>query len=199
MILSSTGGATSPAAGNYSYASGDTITISETPSNGYQWSHWTINGSNGGNANPLTFIITGNTTVQPVFSVINTPPPPPPPGSSFTLTVLVTNKTQGVLGALVSVSGGYLGSTDATGTVAFSLPGGFYTVGVVYDGVSQSKTVNLTADHQLTFDISSNSTSSPSGLQWLIGVAPWWFWILVTSIGVVAVAAIVVKVKGKKP
>jgi hypothetical protein len=199
LIAAITGGTTNPIAGLYTnYTTGDTVTVYETPSSGYQWSRWFVNSSLAGSANPLTFNITGYTIVQPMFTPIIIIIPPPP-SSSFTLIVLVTNKTQNVQGAVITISGGYLGTTDTGGTAIFSLPESIYVVAMVYDGITQSKTLNLTSDQQLTFDISSPSPPPSNPIvEWIVGVKPWWFWLVVVAIGIVVVAAIVVRVKGKK-
>jgi hypothetical protein len=168
-IASGAHGTTSPADGIYSHLSGETVTISGTPNNGYQLHHWIVNGSSGITGNPLTFTITGNTTVQPVFSLISSPPPL---NSAFTMVVLVTNQNQNVSGAVVAVTGGYSGITN-NGNAIFVLPTSTYTVSVTYLGKTQSKTVDLNADQQVIFDLSATSQSSltPTALDIAIAIA----------------------------
>jgi hypothetical protein len=69
-VSSGVGGTTNPVTGTYTtYTPGSTVTIYETASSGYDWSNWLVNGSSSGSGNPLSFTITGDTTVQPVFSL----------------------------------------------------------------------------------------------------------------------------------
>lgn len=71
IILGNTGGNTNPLAGNYSFPTNSTVTIYENYSAGYSFGHWLVNSSSDGSSNPLVFIITGDTDVQPVFIETN--------------------------------------------------------------------------------------------------------------------------------
>ena len=56
--------------GDGTYNSGSTISISATPSNGYQFSHWS--GDASGSSNPLSITINEDTSIVANFSVIGT-------------------------------------------------------------------------------------------------------------------------------
>jgi hypothetical protein len=55
--------------GNGTYTSGSTISISATPANGYQFSHWS--GDTSGNSNPTSITINQDTSVIANFTEIN--------------------------------------------------------------------------------------------------------------------------------
>lgn len=69
-ITSSTGGTTNPSAGTYTYANGSMASVTALPSPGYQFSSWILNGSPAGSANPISILMAGNYTLQPVFAQI---------------------------------------------------------------------------------------------------------------------------------
>jgi len=66
-IAASGNGTTSPAAGTNSYAAGTTVNVTATPSSGYVFSGWS--GAASGTSNPVSIVITGNTTLTASFSV----------------------------------------------------------------------------------------------------------------------------------
>jgi hypothetical protein len=61
---------TGSVSGAGSYESGSTISISATPSNGYQFSHWS--GDASGSSNPLSITINQDTSIVANFSVTGT-------------------------------------------------------------------------------------------------------------------------------
>ena len=65
---SPTEGGTVTGAGTYE--SGSTVTCTATPSTGYKFSHWLVNGVNSGSSNPISGALTSDTTVTAVFEKI---------------------------------------------------------------------------------------------------------------------------------
>lgn len=59
----------SPAGG--SYAPGTVITLTASPNASYRFERWTINGADGGTANPRTLTVTTNLTVDAQFSFVD--------------------------------------------------------------------------------------------------------------------------------
>jgi uncharacterized repeat protein (TIGR02543 family) len=61
-------GSTSPAAGSYTYNQGASVQVTATPSTGWQFSRWTLDGSSAGSANPITVTMGSAHTLQAVFN-----------------------------------------------------------------------------------------------------------------------------------
>lgn len=64
------GGTLSIAPGSYEYAKGDTVTITATPSSGYTFERWEVDGSPAGTSTSLTITMDRAHTVKAVFSRI---------------------------------------------------------------------------------------------------------------------------------
>jgi len=110
IVISGTGGTTNPTAGTYTnYTVGSTVTIYETPNSGYAFSSWLVNGTDGGSTIPLSFTITGNTTVQPVFS------------ANPTLVIV-----SGTGGTTNPIAGTYINFTSGSTVNITETPGGLY-------------------------------------------------------------------------
>jgi hypothetical protein len=71
-LESSVNGTTTPAAGNYSHAGGDTMNLTATPNANYRFEHWLVNGA-ANTANPLTLTVTSDVTAVPIFSLVTSP------------------------------------------------------------------------------------------------------------------------------
>jgi hypothetical protein len=71
-ISATTGGTTNPAAGIYPYASGTSVTPTATPSSGYKFDNWIVDGATASNS---TVVMNTNHTVQAIFSLIQITPP----------------------------------------------------------------------------------------------------------------------------
>jgi hypothetical protein len=65
-ILPSNNGMTTPAAGTYSYNYGTNVTITASPTSGYEFDHWLLDNANV-TGNPTNVTIDGNHTLQPIF------------------------------------------------------------------------------------------------------------------------------------
>jgi hypothetical protein len=73
-ISANAGGTTNPAPGSYNVAEGSSVAVRAVPNSGYRLARWVLNGTDSGNAESISFIMSGNPTLQAVFEVI--PPPP---------------------------------------------------------------------------------------------------------------------------
>jgi hypothetical protein len=115
-------GTTTPSPGSYWYDSGSSVTVSETPSAGYTFSYWSLDGINVGSTSSYTVTMGAPHTLTAVFT-----------GATYTLTVYVykegtTNvKFQGIP---VKVDGTTY-YTDSQGKVSVSVSYGSHTVEVV--------------------------------------------------------------------
>jgi len=113
-VLSSMGGTTNPAAGNYTYDDGKTITITATADdNGFFFAHWILTADEGSRTsldNPLSLPAIGGEqyTIQPVFDVIT------PVG----VTILPTDLSTFAIVVVLPGSGGT--TTPAAGTYALA-------------------------------------------------------------------------------
>lgn len=104
-VTASPNGVTTPAANAYTYNLGETVTLTATPSEGYTFSYWLVNGQQQLD-NPLTLTVLGDTTVTPVFTLSTQPPPPPPSGLPISAKQAVqgTGVVAIVIGAIVMVA-----------------------------------------------------------------------------------------------
>lgn len=59
--------------GGGTYESGSTVTATAIPNDGYIFSHWLINGADSGSSNPISGVLTSDTTVIAVFEKISRP------------------------------------------------------------------------------------------------------------------------------
>jgi hypothetical protein len=101
VVLSATGGTTTPEAGRYALGSADTLMLTATPVSGWQFSHWVISGTPMDHG-AFSFTATptdnpynvnhgyGNTySYQPVFTPIGTTEPTPIPEFSSIATIII--------------------------------------------------------------------------------------------------------------
>jgi parallel beta-helix repeat protein len=70
-IVSPPGGTTAPPPGNYSYTYGANASIAAIPDASYILNNWLLDNNNVGSTNPITILMTGNHTLQPVFTETN--------------------------------------------------------------------------------------------------------------------------------
>jgi parallel beta-helix repeat protein len=71
-ITTTTGGTTNPPIGSYKHSKGQNIPVSATPSSGYIFDHWELNGTNIGTANPTKITINANYVLHAVFKLAYT-------------------------------------------------------------------------------------------------------------------------------
>jgi uncharacterized repeat protein (TIGR02543 family) len=80
------GGNTSPPPGTYQYNKGSTVTLKATPSPGYSFLFWVINGVTKYD-NPATITLNSDTIADAHFTY----PTPPTPPATYTLTISATD------------------------------------------------------------------------------------------------------------
>ncbi len=59
--------------GGGTYENGSTVTATAIPNEGFIFSHWLINGADSGSSNPISGVLTADTTVTAVFEKISRP------------------------------------------------------------------------------------------------------------------------------
>ncbi len=64
----SVGGTTSPPSGTYQYDVNSNLTIQAIPETGKQFSHWLLNGTNGGDSNPYQLTMNANYNLTAIFT-----------------------------------------------------------------------------------------------------------------------------------
>jgi PKD repeat protein len=73
-IETTTGGTTSPTPGTYTYAAGTQVQVTASPSSGYVFDHWELNGTNVGTATTYTVTMNANYVLKAFFRAAPTPP-----------------------------------------------------------------------------------------------------------------------------
>ena len=71
-ITATASGATNPAQGTYTYSGGITVDVTATPSAGYRFDHWILDGSNAGTVNHISVLMDKNHNLQAVFAETHT-------------------------------------------------------------------------------------------------------------------------------
>ncbi len=77
IIDSTVGGTTHPSPGTYTYENGTVVSVIAIPEEGYQFSHWLLNGTTLTD-NPINITMTSNYNLTAIFTL-----PPPPPSVPF--------------------------------------------------------------------------------------------------------------------
>ena len=124
------------------YNIGDNVTVTATPSNGYQFSRWTdVTGSTVSTSNPYSFVAATDITLQAVF--IN--------GSAdtYTITVDVNDSTMGT-----AMGSGSYAAGDVAVLTAYAFPG-YRFVNWTQNGI------NLGSDNPFTMTVTNNSAAYP--------------------------------------
>jgi Divergent InlB B-repeat domain len=80
-------GTTDPSSGSYRYYQVVTVPVQATPSSGWVFDHWLLDGSNIGSQNPYTVNMNDNHQLKAVFTQ-GQPTTPQPPSSKYELSVL---------------------------------------------------------------------------------------------------------------
>jgi len=158
-------GITSPAPGEYWYDFGATQPVTATPTSGNQLSHWELDGSNVGSANPYTITINMAHTLTAVFEkqkvdhfIISEISSPQTVGVAFTITITAVD-------AAGQTVAGYTGPntlTDTTGTItptSITFTGGVWTGSVTITKAQTGVTITTTGNGKTgisnSFDVSS--------------------------------------------
>jgi hypothetical protein len=71
-VTATASGATNPAQGTYTYSGGITVDVTATPSAGYRFDHWVLDGSNAGTVNHISVLMDKNHNLQAVFAETHT-------------------------------------------------------------------------------------------------------------------------------
>jgi hypothetical protein len=79
-VTTGSGGTTNPSAGSYSEASGSTVTVTASPSPGYIFGNFTLDGIVS-TANPITVTMNSNHALSAFFAPSSSPPPSPQPSN----------------------------------------------------------------------------------------------------------------------
>jgi hypothetical protein len=106
-ITATAGGTTDPEPGTYTYPSGSYADVMALPSANYMFSHWILDGSPAGSANPISVLMNRNRTLQAVFYLIN-----------YTLTITATagGTTTPAPGTYIHASGSQVSVTAIPNT-----------------------------------------------------------------------------------
>jgi hypothetical protein len=103
-ITSGSGGTTNPSAGSYYEASGSTVTVTASPSPGYSFSNFTLDGIVS-TANPITVTMNSNHALSAFFVPGSSPPPlPQPSNQGICFACLLSSRTLANVG-LVAATG----------------------------------------------------------------------------------------------
>jgi PKD repeat protein len=101
-IEATTGGTTSPAPGTYTYAAGTQVQVTASPSPGYIFDHWELNGTNVGTATTYTVNVNANYVLKAFFKAV---PAMPVGGHSFSITPKSTTLQLTVYTTIVALLG----------------------------------------------------------------------------------------------
>jgi hypothetical protein len=140
LILSTTaGGSICPVPGSYTYAKGSIVQINETASAGYQFDHWTLDGTNAGSNSSLNVLVDNDHTLQATFARI--------------VKLTITSAT----GGTTTPSAGVYSYMQGTSAQVNASPNANYVLtGWLLDGAQ----VNVTG--QITVLMDSNHTLQPT-------------------------------------
>jgi hypothetical protein len=72
-ITTTSGGSTSPASGVHMKDEGQTVQVVATPSSGYIFANWILDGANAGSANPISVLMNADHNLNAVFDAQTTP------------------------------------------------------------------------------------------------------------------------------
>lgn len=131
-ILSASGGSTSPPAGTSIHPNGATVTVTASPSLGYRFTNWVLDGTPMFE-NPINILMSRDHTLQPVFSSVT-----PPPTGAGTLHVNAIKDSVEVAAQIEIVGVGPFVSPFSV-----NLPVGNYTLNASYLGRFQVKTAQI--------------------------------------------------------
>lgn len=137
-INPSTGGSTSPNSGSYTYVYGETAHVTATPSTGYNFDHWLLDGQSAGSSSSIDVQMTANHTLAAVFTPI-----------TYTLTV-----NSAVGGSTTPTAGSYTYNYGQAATVTAIAATDYRFVNWILDGQNatsgSSISIQMIANHVLT-------------------------------------------------
>jgi len=139
LNVSVVGSGTTNNTGIHSYASGTSVTVTETPDDGYEFDHWVLDGSSAGSSTSIPVTMNSDHTLVAVFK----------PLPYYTLTIQTTN------GGTTNPSPGNISYVKGTNVTVSALPSSGYMFDHwVLDGSSAGSsatcTVTMNSDHTIT-------------------------------------------------
>jgi hypothetical protein len=158
---------TGPTATNINVIVGSEVTLTATPSSGYVFSQWLVNGSSI-SANPITLTINGPTTIEAVFRQV-----------SYYVYVTVTNDSLGA-GWLITSSVDSVGGSGNVFNTQLRIGGPTDTITASITGnpsgyVCQINPISLEAQAGNTYTFTINCISNtPTQTQWWQWLWNWW-------------------------
>jgi uncharacterized repeat protein (TIGR02543 family) len=125
LTISVTGsGSTNPTIGSSSYASGSIVQVAATPSSGWQFSHWHLDGVDSGTTSPTTVTMNSAHTLEAVFTSTGVTPTHilSVTGSTYYLKVVATGATTSSTSIQTLVNSIPNGATVQVDTGTYYLP-----------------------------------------------------------------------------
>jgi len=149
-IKAGVGGSTSPVPGSYGpYSYGASLTVTATPSSGYRFESWLVDGITY-YANPLTLTVNTDLSLTATFSAI--------PTSTLSGTVSNAETNVPIAGATITLDGN-VASTGSDGKFSLTVNAGVYTLTVKVGGYQDYlETVDLSKGGTVTKDVKLSKT-----------------------------------------
>jgi hypothetical protein len=136
-------GSTSVTPGVYDYNQGVAVPITASPTTGYLFDHWILDGSNSGSTNPISITMSANHVLKAVFTVV------PKPTTAYKLTI----QTPDGSGGTIPSTGNYVYDHIVTVPVTANPLNGWLFDHWIFDGNSIGSanpyTVNMNMNHTL--------------------------------------------------
>jgi len=132
----------------WQFPTGDTLTITDTPNTSYIFGSWLLNNTVN-TSNPVAIVLTGGTNLTLASASTGSGGGGGGGGgggitqSTFILTVTVENGTQ-LLPNIQVTCGSQNAYTNQYGVATFQVVIGSYTVSATYEGITKTKTINIT-------------------------------------------------------
>lgn len=150
IIQSDNGGTTDPGAGNYTYLYGEEANVTATPSEGYSFSHWLLDGAVNSTSSTIILTMDENHTLTPVFTQNQIPPLPP---SQYQITII---SSQGDSNGTYTVYAGDSFTASATSPVNVDSSRRWICTGYkIDDGPAITGTnytfTDINSNHEITF------------------------------------------------
>ena len=159
-IQSGAGGNTNPSPGIYPYYEGATVQVTASPSSGYYFNHWVLDGTEY-TTNPISVLMNASRTLTAYFSVI---PPPPPETYKVNVNTTIggsTNPTPGI----------YEHESGTTITVTATPQPEMFFDHWELDGAIRTEnpiTITMDKDHTLLAVFASTPPPPPMPIGWML-------------------------------
>ncbi len=158
-ITATAGGTTNPAPGNYTHSKGQNIPVNATPSAGYLFDHWELDGVNIGTTIPMKVTMNANHTLHAVFT------------ATYTLTITATNggRTNPTSGTYTHTAGTLVTVTATPNTHYYfdhwELDGNNYTNNPITVAMNTDRTLKASfarIQYTLTVTTTDGGTTNPT-------------------------------------